>query len=223
MDGIDSAKGQHLSIGAGTSEVAVTYWNLGLQLSTIAVARARLPQDLMEALLFGNSGRTCPREKTGCTPQPKHLSFSEGTFEAAAASTLALSAAFPLAEWMADSEMMEAFDQLSLGATMTYTQGHAMAVAESSGSISPDEPSVEFGAAAVHTRVVTEGDAFSHYLNNGSGFGLDLGVMFSLASLPELTVGASVQNLFNTLLCVAGCRQCAPFRSCRTNGSHRGG
>ena len=111
---------------------------------------------------------------------------------------LRLSAAFPLAEWMADVEMMQAFDQLSFGVTATYTQGHAMAVAESFGSISPDEPSAEFGATAVHTRVITEGDAFSHYLNNGSGFGLDLGVMFSLDSLPELTVGASVQNLFNT-------------------------
>ena len=198
MDGIDSADGQRISAGAGTAEVALTFWNVGLQLSTIAVASGRLPPDLMEALLFGNTGRTCPREKAGCTPRPKHLSFAKGTADAAATSTAALSAAFPLAEWMADVEMMQAFDQLSLGVTMTYTQGHAVAVAESSGSIPPDEPSAEFGASAVHTEVITTGDVFSHYLNNGSGFGLDLGVMFSLDSLPELTVGASVQNLFNT-------------------------
>ena len=198
MDGIDSADGQRISAGVGTAEVALTFWNVGLQLSTIAVANGRLPPDLMEALLFGNTGRTCPREKAGCTPRPKHLSFAEGTADAAATSTAALSVAFPLAEWMADVEMMQAFDQLSLGFTGTYTQGHAVAVAESTGRIPHDEPSAEFGASGAHTQVVTTGDVFSHYLNNGSGFGLDLGVMLSLDSLPELTVGASVQNLFNT-------------------------
>ena len=198
MDGIDSADGQRLSAGVGTAEVALTFWNVGLQLSSIAVASGRLPPDLMEAVLFGNSGRTCPRKNAGCTPRPKHLSFAKGTADAAATSTAALSVAFPLAEWMSDVEMMQAFDQLSLGVTATYTLGHAVAVAESSGSIPPDEPRAEFGGSALHTRVITEGDALSHYLDNGSGFGLDLGLMFSLDSLPELTVGASVQNLFNT-------------------------
>ena len=68
MDGIDSADGQRISAGAGMAEIALTFWNVGVQLSTIAIANGRLPPDLMEALLFGNSGRTCPREKTGCTP-----------------------------------------------------------------------------------------------------------------------------------------------------------
>lgn len=198
MDDVDAAAGQRISAGFGTSEVALTFWNVGLQLSTIAGADGRLPPDVVEALLFGNAGRTCPRERTGCTPRPKTLSFAQGSATASATSTAALSAAFPLAEWMADVEMMQAFDQLSLGVTVTYTQGHAVAVVETAGGIPPDEPRAEFGGSAVHTRVVTEGDVFSHYLNAGSGLGLDLGVMFTLDSLPELTLGASVQNLFNT-------------------------
>ena len=198
MDSIDSAKGQRVSASAGTSEVALTFWNAGLQLSTMAVASGRLPPEVMEALLFGNSGRACPSRDTGCTPDPKTVTFANGTAEASATSTAALSVGFPLAEWMEDAEMMQAFDQLSLGFTVTYTQGHAVAVAETTGSIPPDKPEADFGGSAVHTPVTTDGDVFSHYLNNGNGFGLDLGFMFSLDSLRELTVGASVQNVFNT-------------------------
>ncbi|MCY4373414.1 MAG: conjugal transfer protein TraF, partial [Spirochaetaceae bacterium] len=198
MDGIDSADGQHISAGAGTAGVALTFWNVGLQHSTILSISGSLPPDVMEALLFGNAGRTCPRERTGCEPRPQSLSFAQGSVDASVTSTVALSAAFPLAEWMEDVEMIQAFDQLSLGVTVTYTQGHAVAVAESSGSIPFDRPRAEFGGSIIHTPVITEGDAFSHYLNNGSGLGLDLGVMFALDSLPELTLGAAVQNVFNT-------------------------
>ena len=198
MDAVDAAAGQRISAGVGTSGVALTFWNVGLQLSTIAVAGGRLPPDVVEALLFGNAGRTCPRERSGCAPRPRTLSFAQGSATASATSTAALSAAFPLAEWMADAEMMQAFDQLSFGVTVTYTQGHAVAVVETSGRIPPDEPRAEFGVSAVHTRLITEGDVFSHYLNAGSGFGLDFGVMLALDSLPELTLGASVRNLFNT-------------------------
>ena len=198
MDGIDHAEGQRISAAVGASEIALTFWNVGLQLSTIAVADGQLPPDVMEALLFGNAGRTCPRETTGCTPRPKPLSFANGAVDASATSTAALSIAFPLAEWMEGVELMQAFDQMSLGATVTYSQGHAVAVAETSGGIPTDKPTAEFGASIVHTKVVTEGDVLAHYLNAGSGFGLDLGFMFSLESLSELTVGASVQNVFNT-------------------------
>ena len=38
---------------------------------------------------------------------------------------------------------MQAFDRLALGVTVTYTRGHAMAVAETTGAIRHDEPKAE--------------------------------------------------------------------------------
>ena len=196
MKNIDSAAGQRLAAGVDLSEVALTFWHLGFQLSTVVAVDGRLPPDVVEAVLFGNTGRECPRERTGCTPRPKTLSVANGSADLAATTTAGLSFAAPLAEWMRN-DFTQAFDQLSLGATVTFTLGHAMAVANTSGSIPHDKPEAEFGASVVHTRIVTD-NAFSHYLNGGSGLGLDLGVMFSLAALSDLTVGVSVQNVFNT-------------------------
>ena len=196
MKNIDSAAGQRLAAGVDLSEVALTFWHLGFQLSTVVAVDGRLPPDVVEAVLFGNTGRECPRERTGCTPRPKTLSVANGSADLAATTTAGLSFAAPLAEWMRN-DFTQAFDQLSLGATVTFTLGHAMAVANTSGSIPHDKPEAEFGASVVHTRIVTD-NAFSHYLNGGYGLGLDLGVMFSLAALSDLTVGVSVQNVFNT-------------------------
>ena len=197
MKGIDDAAGQHLSASVGASVFALTVWNAGLQLSTDVVVSGRLPPDVMEAVLFGNAGRTCA-PGVDCTPKPKTLSFEGGAADLSATTTAGLSFAAPLAEWLEQVEFMEAFDQLSLGATVTYTRGHAMAVVETTGRIPHDEPTAEFGASLVHTRLAPGGDALAYYLNGGSGVGLDLGVMFSLQALSDLTVGASVRNVFNT-------------------------
>ena len=198
MDRIDAAQGQRLSASVGASAIALTVWNVGFQVSSAVVASGRLPTDVMEAALFGNAGRRCPPGDADCTPQPKTLAFTGGTVDVSATTTAGLSVAFPLTDWMEQVELMQAFDRLALGVTVTYTRGHAMAVAETTGAIRHDEPKAEFGASLVHTRLNPEGDAFAHYLNGGSGFGLDLGVMFSLEALSDLTVGAAVQNVFNT-------------------------
>ncbi len=198
MDHIDAAAGQRLSASVGASVFALTVWNAGLQLSTDVVASGRLPPDVMEAVLFGNAGRRCAPRDPGCTPQPKTLSFDEGAADLSATTTVGLSAAAPLAEWLEQIELMEAFDQLSLGVTVTYTRGHAMAVVETTGNVPHDKPQADFGASLAHTRVVQGGDVLAHYLNGGSGIGLDLGIMLSLEALGDLTVGASVRNVFNT-------------------------
>ena len=197
MDAIAAAPGQRIAASAGATELALTLRGVGLQLSTAVAASVRLPPEVMEALLFGNLGRVC-QPGSACEAEPKTLSFDEGTGALSATTTAGLSIAVPLAEWMEQVEVMQWFDQLSVGLTVTYTRGHAMAVFASTGSIPHDEPEFEFGAALIHTRIVSGDDLLLHYLDGGSGVGLDLGVMFSPAALDDMTVGASVRNVFNT-------------------------
>lgn len=73
-----------------------------------------------------------------------------------------------------------------------------MAVAETTGVIHHDEPKANVEASLVHTDLDPTGDAIAHYLGGGRGIGLDFGVMVSLEALSDLTMGASVQNVFNT-------------------------
>ena len=40
------------------SELALTLWNVGFQVSSLVAADVRLPPSVVEAVLFGNAGRT---------------------------------------------------------------------------------------------------------------------------------------------------------------------
>ena len=58
LDEITAQGGQTGTAGADISEVALTFGNFGLQASTVVSAAVNLPPGMMEALLFGNAGRT---------------------------------------------------------------------------------------------------------------------------------------------------------------------
>ena len=173
MERIESADGQRISAGVEVSEIAVTYWNVGLQLSSVAAASAHVPSEAIEIALFGNAGRT---------GEPKDVSLSAQA-DGYATTTAGLSIATPIP--------IDQFDHLALGATVKYSIGHAVAIGRASSSIPAYKPAASFDGVLIHTPV-TEG---ASYFDSGSGLGLDLGVMLES---DRLTVGASVQNVVNT-------------------------
>ena len=179
MERVLSADGQRGAAAIDVAEIAVTFWNVGLQLSTLVAADVRLPPSVVEAVLFGNAGRT---------GEPADVSLADAWVEGYAATTAGLSLALPIPVFE------EHLDQVAAGVTVKYTLGHAVAVGRSAGSLSAESLQADLDSFLIHTRVADDVE-IGDYVNGGSGMGLDLGLM---VSLDRLAVGASVQNLFNT-------------------------
>ena len=130
----------------------------------------RLPPSVIEAVLFGNAGRT---------GEPSEVSLANVWVEGYAATSAGLSLALPIPPFE------EYVDQLAAGVTVKYTQGHAVAVGCSAGSLAAETLQADLDSFLIHTRIEDADSA--DYVNGGSGFGLDLGLMLSL---DRLFVGA---------------------------------
>ena len=179
MERVLEADGQRGTVAIDVTGIALTFWNVGLQLSTLVAGDVRLPPSVVEAVLFGNAGRT---------GEPADVSLADVWVEGYAATTAGLSLALPVPvfeEWI---------DRIAAGVTVKYTQGHAVAVGRSAGSLSAQTLRADLDSFLIHTRV-TDDLEVADFVNGGSGIGLDLGLMLSL---DRLFVGAAVHNLFNT-------------------------
>ena len=179
LERVLEADGQHGAAAIDVTGIALTFWNVGLQLSTLVAADVRLPPSVIEAVLFGNAGRT---------GEPADVSLADVWAEGYAATTAGLSLALPVPvfeEWI---------DRIAAGVTVKYTQGHAVAVGRSAGSLSAETLRADLDSFLIHTRI-GEDVAADDFINGGSGIGLDLGLMLNL---DRLFVGAAVHNLFNT-------------------------
>ena len=175
MQRVLSADGQRSAAAIELAEIALTFWNVGLQLSTLVAADVRLPPSVVEAVLFGNAGRT---------GEPADVSLADAWVEGYAATTAGLSLALPIPVFE------EHLDQVAAGVTVKY----AVAVGRSAGSLSAESLQADLDSFLIHTRIADDVE-IGDYVNGGIGIGLDLGLM---VSLDRLAVGASVQNLFNT-------------------------
>jgi len=161
------------AFGADVSGLALTIGNVGLQVSSVASGEMSLPPGVIEALLYGNAGRT---------GEPSDLSLENGSASAFAASTAGVSLAIPL-------ELMGW--QSSVGATVKYTVGHAVLVGRSvTGAIQSDPLSLE-----AEFPIVLTGENHQDDFDGGRGVGLDLGFMMQM---DDIHLGATVQNVFNT-------------------------
>lgn len=179
LEQVLEADGQRGAVAIDVTGIALTFWNVGLQLSTLVAADVRLPPSVVEAVLFGNAGRT---------GEPSDVSLADVWVEGYAATTAGFGLALPvpvLEEWVG---------LVAAGVTVKYTQGHAVAVGRSAGSLSAQTLQADLDSFLIHTRVAEDPEV-ADYVNGGSGFGLDLGLMLSL---DRLFVGAAVHNLFNT-------------------------
>ena len=179
MERVLSADGQRGAAAIDLAAIALTFWNVGFQLSSLVAADVRLPPSVVEAVLFGNAGRT---------GEPADLPLADVWVEGYAATSAGLSLALPIPLFE------DVLDQVAAGVTVKYTQGHAVAVGRSAGNISAQTLQADLDSFLIHTRV-TDDVNVADYVNGGSGIGLDLGLM---VSLDRLAVGLSVQNLFNT-------------------------
>lgn len=171
---VEAAGGQNGVVGAEVSGLAFTTGNFGFQLSTVASGDVVLPTGLVEAVLYGNAGRT---------GTPADLSLLDASVQSFAVTTAGASLAFPVSP------------QLVLGVTGKFMKGNALAVGRStSGAIDSDPIQATLDFALVST-CMDEVDCEQDFVSGGSGVGLDLGGMLDLGSI---RLGASLQNVVNT-------------------------
>jgi len=168
---IASAGGQSGTVGAGATPVALSIGAIGFQMSTRVGGATSLAPDAAELLLFGNAGRT---------GSARDFTLDDSFVEAYALTTVAVSYG------------LQASDRIYLGATGKYVIGNGLLVGRDAGSVASSNPiavEVDFPV------LLPYGESDDFRFNHGSGIGLDVG---GLWVGPALTVGATIENLFNT-------------------------
>lgn len=165
--------------GLDVAGLALTIGNVGFQLSTITGVQASLSPDIVEAMLYGNAGRT---------GSPADLSFQGSTAQAYAISTGSVSLGLPIST--SDAEV-------SLGATLKYSVGHFVGVGrDDGGAFNGDPLSLNANFPVVHTDDLRlDPNSAEFDLNNGTGVGLDVGFQMKK---DRFSVGAAVLNVFNS-------------------------
>ena len=169
---VANAGGESGAFGVRFTGVALQLGRLGVQVSTLASGQMNLSPGLVELLLYGNAGRT---------GQPVDLTIGPSSLAAYGATTAGVSYGFPL-----PTEQGE----MALGATLTYSVGHAVAVADGGGgTVRADPVSVDVSFPTLLT------DDEDTEFNQGSGVGLDLGFMMKR---DRVSFGAAVRNLVHS-------------------------
>jgi len=169
-------------IGTGTENGAA---NVGVSLAALSIGPvafqaglsgtgdANLNQDAAEAYLYGNAGRT---------GSAKDFSFNGSNLHGSSFATGAASIGIPL-----PVSVMGPLDKISMGLTVKYVRGLAVARAQDGGSV-VNQNNVAVAFPAIFT------DS-NHVGNSGSGIGMDLGLAWNSGST---TIGATVRNVMNT-------------------------
>ena len=172
MKDVERDGGERGNIGGGLTGLALSLGPIGFQFNTKVAGDLNLAPGGVEALLFGNAGRT---------GTVKALDLAGSSFETAVYSTGALSygmrlPAVPLSNF-------------AVGATAKYTVGHALVSGIDNGSsIGTSDVNVTFPMVYPDSNNIDAG-------NLGTGVGLDLGAAWNL---PKMRVGVSLQNVINT-------------------------
>ncbi|MGI9629283.1 MAG: DUF5723 family protein [Longimicrobiales bacterium] len=165
--------GLHGGAQIDASALSFNVGRIGFQHSTYGVGGAQLTPDAAELLLFGNSG---------LSGQAGDFALDGSTVNGAAFSSFGLAFGMPVSSSIAG--------EWSVGATMTYTIGHGVAVGTDLNSqvgSDPIEVDLEFPV------LYSSDGAFSQ----GSGMGMDLGVAYESAVLSLSVVAKSVFNTFS--------------------------
>jgi hypothetical protein len=170
---IASAGGQ-----TGMGEATATWGafqagRFAMQLGSVARGVTDLSPGVAELVMFGNGGEQ---------GQAETLDLSGSSLSGYAYTTAAASFAQPVA-----------FDggRVSLGVTVKWTAGHALALGEnSSGGSTSDPIALRLDFPLVQTALNPDSLTF----NNGSGWGVDVGAGLELGMW---TFGAAVQNVYN--------------------------
>ncbi len=162
------------TVDGGLSIVALSIGRLGFQVGLTGTAQVNLNQDAMEAILYGNAGRT---------GTAKNLAFNGSNAGGSSFATGAASIAIPLPF----TPTGRPGEQFSLGVTGKYIQGLGVARAQDNGSlVTPNNIAVAFPA------IYTDSN---HVGSSGSGVGVDLGLAWTDGAT---TFGATARNVVNT-------------------------
>ena len=168
LDRVASAGSQSGRADGGVTALAFSAGRVGVQVAASGYASASLSPDAMEALFFGNAGRT---------GTPRDLKLAGSSVRGGAFGTAAVSYGQPL---------RVAGGELALGVTGKYVRGAGVLRAEDEGS------SVTASDVAVRFPIVHSQDAEA---GAGFGFGVDVGAAWRTG---RLSLGARVENVVNT-------------------------
>lgn len=173
LQDVEAEGGQSGESHGAVSALSLQVGRFGFQLSTVGVGRGHLPPDAVELMLFGNAGRT---------GEPRDFDLAGSRLDGFVVSTAAVAFGHPVAD--------VAGGRMAVGATLSYSMGHALVLGRDLGSsVGSDPVEVELRFPLLSS------DPDADRLDNGSGFGLDLGLAWAR---DDLRMGVSVRNVMNT-------------------------
>ncbi|HZD06484.1 MAG TPA: hypothetical protein VE173_16345 [Longimicrobiales bacterium] len=159
--------------GAEVTLAALSRGRVGLQLSTRAFGRVSLNADAAELLLFGNAG---------LTGEPRDFDLAGSRGDGFVVTTAAVAWGSGVGPF--------AGGRLRVGATLSLSMGHVVALARDNGSgLTGDPTELDLRFPVLHVGGATGS------LDHGHGVGLDLGTLWTDGSR---TVGIVVRNVVNT-------------------------
>jgi hypothetical protein len=170
----------------GTGEATATWGafqagRFAMQFGTATRGVTDLSPGVAELVMFGNAG-SAGSGSGGGGAAAASLDLSGSSLAAYAYSTAAASYAQPFAVGAG---------RLSLGLTVKWTAGHALAFGENStGSSTPNPVALRLDFPLVQTVLNPDSLKF----NNGNGFGVDVGAGLEMG---RWTVAAALQNVYN--------------------------
>lgn len=178
--------GEKGNVGADVTYLALNIGQVALSASSSVRSQVNMAPDVAKVFFFGNAG---------FTGEPEDLTLAGSNFDVAGTSTLAASLAIPLSLTLGPLP-----DQhLSVGATLKYTIGNFLVLGQEAGSTLSATPiAVDVQFPMVHTPLpdsTNPDQSMGDLLNNGSGYGVDVGAAWQGGIF---SAGVVVKNLVNT-------------------------
>ncbi|HUG40628.1 MAG TPA: DUF5723 family protein [Longimicrobiales bacterium] len=182
---IQGEGGESGNLGGDLTYLAFSIGRVAIQASSNVRARVNVAPDVAEVLLFGNAGYT---------GTPRSYDLEGSTFDLAGTSAVAASVAIPLS--FHPGPMPD--QHFAIGATVKVVMGNFLVLGQEDGSrITSDPPGGEVHFPMVHTALPDDSTDFQpgRSLDNGLGFGLDLGAAWEGGIF---SAGVVVRNVINT-------------------------
>lgn len=184
LDAITAEGGEKGNFGTDVTFAALSLGRVALSATNSTRGRVNMAPDVAEVFFFGNAG---------LTGDPGDYTLAGSTFDVSATTTFAASLGAPVT--LALGPLPD--QHFALGATVKYTVGNFLVMGQESGSSLRSTPiSVEVEFPVIHTALPdsTSGHGLSD-LNNGGGFGVDVGAAWQAGIF---SAGVVVKNLLNT-------------------------
>ena len=177
--------GEKGSLGADVTYLALNIGPVALSASSAVRGRVNMAPDVAKVLFFGNAG---------FTGDPEDLTLEGSTFDVTGTSTVAASFALPVPLTLGSIPD----EKLAVGVTAKYTMGNVLMLGkETSSTLSANPVAVDIQFPVLHSPL-PDSTGFAQpmeLLNNGSGFGLDVGVAWQGGIF---SAGGVVKNVINT-------------------------